>query len=83
MKQLMTMRVTTEDVNNNIDRVFEKSAERIVAEITKHYIPIEWIKKKYNEADDIGMGIDDWSVKDCYGYVLEQWEKSKDARRQG
>lgn len=41
----------------------------------KNAIPIEWIKKKCNEADNIGMGIDDWSVKDCYELVLEDWEK--------
>lgn len=38
-------------------------------------IPIEWLKKKYEEADDIGMGIEDWSGKDCFGYVIKEWEK--------
>ena len=42
-------------------------------------IPIEWIKKKYNEASDIGMGIEDWSEKDCYKLVLEGWEKENEA----
>lgn len=41
-------------------------------------IPIEWIKKKCNEADNIGMGIDDWSVKDCYELVLEDWAKENE-----
>lgn len=41
-------------------------------------IPIEWIMKKLIEADNTGMGIDDWSAKDCYRYVLEQWEKENE-----
>ena len=38
-------------------------------------IPIEWIINKCNKADDLGMGIDDWSAKDCYKLVLEDWKK--------
>ena len=41
---------------------------------------MEWLKKKYNEADNAGMGIDDWSVKDCYGYVIKAWEKENENR---
>ena len=51
------------------------SASAIDNAPTVEAIPIEWLKKKCNEADNIGMGIDDWSVKDCYELVLEDWEK--------
>ena len=42
-------------------------------------IPVEWLKKKYEEADDMGMGIEDWSIKDCFGEVLAQWEKENES----
>ena len=41
-------------------------------------IPIEWLINKCNEADNMGMGIDDWSVKDCYQLVLEAWEEENE-----
>lgn len=41
-------------------------------------IPIEWLINKCNEADNMGWGIDDWSEKDCYIYVFEQWEKENE-----
>lgn len=45
-------------------------------------IPIEWLKKKYEEADDMGMGIEDWSEKDCFGHVIKEWEKENGTNRQ-
>lgn len=45
---------------------------------TVEAVPIGWLKKKYNEADNTGMGIEDWSVKDCYELVLEDWEKENE-----
>lgn len=44
----------------------------------KNAIPIEWIMKKLIEADNIGMGIEDWSIKDCYALVLDEWEKENE-----
>lgn len=44
-------------------------------------IPIEWMKKKYNEVSHYGLGIEDWSIKDCYGLVLEDWEKENEIDR--
>ena len=44
-------------------------------------IPIEWLKKKYEEADDMGMGIEDWSEKDCFGHVIKEWEKENELLR--
>lgn len=59
---------------NSVDTIqrWIDSAETVKA------IPIEWLKKKYNEADDMGLGIEDWSIKDCYGEVLAQWEKENE-----
>lgn len=45
---------------------------------TVESIPIEWLKEKYNKADSAGMGIEDWSVKDCYELVLEDWKKENE-----
>lgn len=50
----------------------------IESQPTVKAIPIEWLINKCNEADNMGMGIDDWSVKDCYQLVLEQWEKENE-----
>ncbi len=40
-------------------------------------IPIEWLIEKYNNAETLGWGIDDWSEKDCYRFVLKRWEREK------
>ena len=48
---------------------------------TVEAIPIEWLKEKCNEADNMGMGIDDWSVKDCYELVLGDWGKENEDNR--
>ena len=50
----------------------------VIETMNKNAIPIEWLINKCNEADNMGMGIDDWSVKDCYQLVLEQWEKENE-----
>ena len=44
----------------------------------KRLIPIEWLINKCNKVDDLGMGIEDWSIKDCYKLVLEDWEKENE-----
>ena len=41
-------------------------------------IPIEWIIKKLNEADNIGFGIEDWSEQDCYRLVLTRWREENE-----
>lgn len=57
---------------------YDFGSDIIDKEPTVEAIPIEWIKKKCTEADDNGMGIDDWSEKDCYEYVLKEWEKENE-----
>ena len=77
--------ITKEDVmeycySRNLMLVTKESLEYmhrpiVIETMNKNAIPIEWLINKCNEADNMGMGIDDWSVKDCYQLVLEQWEK--------
>lgn len=81
--------ITEEDVmkycqSRNLMLVTKESLEYMHRPIvienapTVNAIPIEWLINKCNEADNMGMGIDDWSVKDCYQLVLEQWEKENE-----
>ncbi len=49
-----------------------------VEKYIKNAIPIEWMINKLIEADNMGMGIEDWSVKDCYALVLDDWEKENE-----
>ena len=81
--------ITEEDVmkycqSRNLMLVTKESLEYMHRPIvienapTVEAIPIEWLINKCNEADNMGMGIDDWSVKDCYQLVLEQWEKENE-----
>lgn len=41
-------------------------------------IPINWMINKLIEADNMGMSIEDWSIKDCYALVLDEWMKENE-----
>ena len=62
--------------------MLEACLEEVWNTAKKDTIPIEWLKKKYEEADDMGMGIEDWSEKDCFGHVIKEWEKENGSRKE-
>lgn len=61
------------------NRYGTKAIEYVIDDApTVKAIPVEWMINKLIKADNIGMGIDDWSIKDCYALVLDEWEKENE-----
>lgn len=73
--------IPLEYVNDLNRKCYDAHQEAI--RLINNSIPIEWMINKLIEADNMGIGIEDWSVKDCYALVLDEWMKENEKQKMG